>query len=73
MIIKAVAAKREQLHPTTSGHDFGFPGKPLAEGTKGDNRGAWHARELLGMSTARELLERTLLLHLPLPSFPEIW
>lgn len=72
-MIKAVAAKREQLHPTTSAHDFGFPGNPLADETKGDNRGAWHARELLGVSTARELLERTFLLHLPLPSFPEIW
>lgn len=72
-MIKAVAVKREQLHPTTSVHDFGFPGNLLAEETKGDNWGAWHARELLGVSTVRELLERTLLLHLPLPSFPEIW
>lgn len=70
LMIKAVAAEKEQLHPTASAHDFGFPGNPLAEGTKGDNRGAWHARELLGVSTARELLERTFQLHLPLPKLP---
>lgn len=34
-MIKAEAVKREQLHPTTSAQDFGFPGNPLAEGTKG--------------------------------------